>query len=186
MRKALYIFGLLNDADVELLAALGRVRTVPAGAVLIAQGQRLDRLYVLLDGHMEVAVEGIGIVAVLASGEILGEMSFVDSSPTSATVQALDDVRLLDLPRTALEMRFAADPAFGMRFFRAIAVFLAERMRNTTARLGYGREDRAPAALQDEEPEGELEEGELDEGLLDSVGIAGERFARLVRLLAER
>jgi len=177
MRKALYIFGLLNDADMELLAALGRVRTVPAGTVLIAQGQQLDRLYVLLDGHMEVAVAGIGSVATLGSGEILGEMSFVDSSPTSATVQALDDVRLLDLPRPALEARFAADPALGMRFFRAVAVFLAERMRNTTARLGYGRNEPAPAGML---------EDELDEGLLDNVGIAGERFARLVRLLAER
>lgn len=180
MRKALYIFGLLNDADVALLAALGRVRTVPAGAVLIEQGQQLDRLYVLLDGHMEVAVAGIGTVATLGAGEILGEMSFVDSSPTSATVQALDDVRLLDMPRMALEARFAADPGFGMRFFRAIAVFLAERMRNTTARLGYGKGDPiAPIAAG-------MQEDELDDGLLDNVGIAGERFARLVRLLAER
>ena len=93
MRKALYIFGLLNDADMELLAALGRVRTVPAGAVLIAQGQQLDRLYVLLDGHMEVAVAGIGTVATLGSGEILGEMSFVDSSPTSATASLAPPTR---------------------------------------------------------------------------------------------
>ena len=189
MRKALYIFGLLNDADVELLATLGRVRTVPAGAVLIAQGRQLDRLYILLDGHMDVAVAGVGTVATLGSGEVLGEMSFVDSAPTSATVRALDDVRLLDLPRAELEERFVADPAFGMRFFKAIAVFLAERMRSTVQRLGYGRD--AARGTDDGDPAAglatpELLEDELDDGLLGSVGIAGERFARLVRLLADR
>lgn len=196
MRKALYIFGLLNDADVELLATLGRVRTVPAGAVLIAQGRQLDRLYILLDGHMDVAVAGVGTVATLGSGEVLGEMSFVDSAPTSATVRALDDVRLLDLPRAELEARFVADPAFGMRFFKAIAVFLAERMRSTVQRLGYGRDAARGAddAVADAVAGGvraglaapELLEDELDDGLLGSVGIAGERFARLVRLLADR
>lgn len=177
MRKALYIFGLLADADVELMARLGRKRKLAPGHVLIEQGQVLDRLYLLLDGHMDVSIGGLGTVATLSSGEILGEMSFVDSAPTSATVRALDEVSLLELRKDELEARFSSDPALGMRFFKAISVFLAERMRSTIARLGYG----GAASLASDE----LLEDELDEGLLDNVAIAGERFSRLVRLLAD-
>lgn len=176
MRKALYIFGLLDDADVEAMAGMGRKRTLAPGQPLIEQGEVLDRLYILLDGHMEVSVRGVGQVATLSSGEILGEMSFVDRAPTSASVRALDQASLLELSRDELEARFTRDPGFGMRFFRAISVFLAERMRSTIARLGYGK-----ASLDSDE----LLEDELDEGLLDNVAIAGERFSRLMRLLAQ-
>ncbi len=176
MRKVLYIFGLLNDSDIETMARLGRKRTIPAGTALIRQGQTLDRVYLLLDGHMDVSVEGLGTVVTLGSGEMLGEMSFVDSAPTSATVTALDEVRLLELSKSDLEACFAADPAFGMRFFRAISVFLADRMRGTIQRLGY----KKTGDLANEE----IMEDELDEGLLDTVSIAGDRFSRLMRTLA--
>jgi len=119
-------------------APLATSPALAAGEVLIREGQLLDRFYVLLDGHMDVSVKGIGTVATLGSGEILGEMSFVDNSPTSASVQAVDTVRLLELNKADLDARFVSDPAAGMRFFKAIAVFLAERMRSTVKRLGYG------------------------------------------------
>ncbi len=176
MRKALYLFGVLNDGDVETIARMGRVRSVPAGETLIRQGEQLGYVYLLLDGHMEVSVQDVGVVATLGSGEILGEMSFVDNSPTSATVRALDTVRLLALDKAELAMRFGSDPAFGMRFYKAIAVFLAERMRSTIARLGYGK-----AGDLDSD---EMLEDELDEGLLDNVGMAGVRFSHLMRLVA--
>jgi CRP-like cAMP-binding protein len=177
MRKVLYIFGLLDDSDVETMVKLGRRRTLAAGEVLITQGQRLDRLYILLSGHMEVSVADLGQVAVLGSGEMLGEMAFVDDAPTSASVTALDQISLLELARDGLEACFVTNPGFGMRFYKAISVFLADRMRSTVARLGYGK----GGALDDDA----LLEDELDERLLDGVAIAGERFVRLMRALTD-
>jgi hypothetical protein len=57
-----------------------------------------------------------------------------------------------------------------------MAVFLAERMRSTIARLGYGKVGDLDSD--------ELLEDELDEGLLDNVGMAGVRFSHLMRLVA--
>ena len=45
---------------------------------------------------------------------------------------------VLAIPRTSLSERLM-DPCFAARFYRSLAVFLAHRMRNTVARLGYGR-----------------------------------------------
>ena len=57
------------------------------------------------------------------------------------------------------------------RFYRALCVFLADRMRAATQRLGYG--DVLPD-----------EQGELNENVLDSVHLAGARFDRMLKKLA--
>jgi CRP-like cAMP-binding protein len=176
MRKVLYIFGLLNDADIEWLGQAGKLRPLASGTVLIREGDKLDRLFIVIDGHVDVSVTGLGVVASLGSGEMIGEMSFVDSSPTSATVTAKGEVKLLELRRADLEARFAQDTGFGMRFFRALNVFLADRMRGTIKRLGYG----AAGSLDSDD----ILEDELDEGLLDTVSLAGDRFSRMLRVLS--
>lgn len=176
MRKVLYIFGLLSDSDVEWMAQTGTVRSLNNGAVLIKQGTKLDKVYILIEGHMTVSIEGLGAVAQLGSGEMLGEMSFVDGSPTSATVIAQGTVKFLQLNKQDLETRFAADPSFGFRFFKALAVFLADRLRGTVKHLGYGGEGDLDTD--------EIMEDEIDETLLDNVSIAGERFDRMIRTLS--
>ena len=57
---------------------------------LIEEGKPLSVLYVLLDGQLSVSLAALGgkEVARLQSGEILGELSFLDSRPPTATVTA--------------------------------------------------------------------------------------------------
>ena len=83
MRKALYVMGILNDEDVEWLASRGRRLGVQKSEVLIREGQPVDALFILLDGSLDVSAGGHQ-VATLLSGEIVGEISFVDSNPPSA------------------------------------------------------------------------------------------------------
>jgi hypothetical protein len=59
-----------------------------------------------------------------------------------------------------------------MRFYKAISIFLADRLRETTQRLGYGPPAGAPGAMAP---------GELDERVLDGVSLAGARFERILR-----
>ncbi|MBF0186762.1 MAG: cyclic nucleotide-binding domain-containing protein [Magnetococcales bacterium] len=175
MRKVLYIFGLLNDEDVSWMARIGTTRTLAQGSDLIREGDHLDMVYIVLEGHMQVSVEGIGEVARLGSGEMLGEMSFVDGAPASATVSTLDDVKVLEMAKSDLEQRFVSDPGFAGRFYKALAVFLADRLRGTVKRMGYGEETDLDSD--------EILEDELDENLLDTIAIAGDRFDRMLRIL---
>jgi CRP-like cAMP-binding protein len=177
MRKVLYIFGLLSDDDVAWMAETGTVQSLGDGTTLIRQGSQLDKVYILIEGHMTVSIEGLGTVAQLGAGEMLGEMSFVDGSPTSATVAARGTVKFLQLNKQDLETRFAADPSFGFRFFKALSVFLADRLRGTVKRLGYGG---SSGDLDSDE----ILEDEIDETLLDTVSIAGERFDRMIQTLS--
>ena len=175
MRKVLYIFGLLTDADVEWIARTGVRRRVREGEVLIQEGRPIESVIFLLQGEFLVTAQAAGEVARLGVGEIVGEMSFVDSSPPSATVTAVGECLALFLDKEIVARKLEADVAFGCRFYRALAIFLADRLRGTVRRMGYG-------AVQDLDMQ-TLAKDELDLGILDTVSMAGDRFDRMLKTL---
>ena len=172
MQKILFILGQLNDDDVEWLITEGERRKFPQGVSLIEEGQKNDFLYILLEGYVSVSVEGKGELDVLGAGEVLGEMSLVDSRPPSATVTALEDCYVLALSHRELRGQVEQDHSFGMRFYRALATFLSQRLRTE-----HAAEFDEDIGLLD----GREQEGELDANVLDTVQMAGARFDRLVK-----
>ena len=172
MRKVLFIFGELTDGDVEWLANAGERVHLEAGTLLIPLGSRVDHLYILLDGQLVVKSATGATLARLESGEIVGEMSLVDPAPTTVSVEVASAATLFRIPDQKLRDKLSTDFAFAARFYRAICVFLADRMRAATRRLGYGEGQPAEPA------------GELNENVLDSVHLAGARFDRMLKKLA--
>jgi len=66
----------------------------PAGAVLIPEGEVHGRLFVLLDGAVEISRGGTFITVVDAPGAIFGEMSALLGSAATATVRTVRGTRL--------------------------------------------------------------------------------------------
>lgn len=174
MRKVLYIFGLLTDADVEWMAAAGVQRRLKGGEVVIREGDRTDSLVFLLDGELVVSNKSMGEIARMGVGEVVGEMSLIDSAPPSATITSSGDGLALFLDRARLLRKLEADDGFGSRFYRALAVFLADRLREARRSPG-GTRAMDDTAVSDDE---------LDLGILDNVTSAGERFSRMLRTLS--
>ena len=175
MAHALFILGELSDQDVDWLTDTGRREQVPAGTVLIQEGRPVTTLYVLLDGALEVAVSAAKDqqVARLARGEIVGEMSFVDARPPSATVSALEDSVVLSIPRPVLIEKLEREAGFAARFYRAIAMSLSHRLREMDAAVAEGE-----FGINVPDPD------ELDPNVLDTVYLAGQRFERVLKRLA--
>ncbi|MGZ5038495.1 MAG: cyclic nucleotide-binding domain-containing protein, partial [Usitatibacter sp.] len=86
MRKVLFIFSVLTDGDVEWLAKAGERVRVDPGTVLIPLGARVDYLYFVLEGRLAIKTKSGDPIALLESGEIIGEMSLVDPAPTTVSV----------------------------------------------------------------------------------------------------
>jgi CRP/FNR family cyclic AMP-dependent transcriptional regulator len=101
----------------------------PAGAVLIAEGGKLNTMFVLRSGELEVIREGIVVTTIRQPGTIFGEMSVLLDAPHSATVRAVTAVEVFVVPDALriLEER----PHLLMQ----IARLLAKRVANTTAAL---------------------------------------------------
>ena len=178
MRKVLFLFGQLNDDDVEWMLTAGAKRFVPAGGVLIQQGVPVDAVFILLEGTLAVRLKSRRgperELARLSAGEIVGEMSFVDARPPSATVKALEDSTVFALSKATLNRKLAADNGFAARFYRALAIYLSTTVRERHRDLGT-------SVGGDGEAEEEDDVYELDPNVLDGVYLAGERFDRMVK-----
>lgn len=143
MRKALIFLGILDDTDIDWIVRNGSKERVADGTVLIREGDPVDYIYFILDGEFKITTgHDKTEIARLRSGEILGEMSFVDSRPPSATVTATRESMVGVVDRSRLQQRLEVDIRFAARFYRAIAVLLSGRLRTTVSNLGYGEPDQ--------------------------------------------
>ncbi|MEG4574355.1 cyclic nucleotide-binding domain-containing protein [Microcoleus sp. N3A4] len=137
MSKVLVILGELSDRDIDWMLANGTRTQVLPGTTLITEGQPLDALYIVLDGTLSVAVSSCDKeIGKIISGEVLGEMSFVDGRLPSASVTAIEECLILSIPRRLLTEKLEQDVLFSLRFYRAITKFLSSRLRGTVKRFG--------------------------------------------------
>lgn len=131
MPDALSLFDDLDPSDVDSLLSVGHEREVHRDDVVIAEGSVPDDLFILLEGLLEASIEAAGghVLGLVGPGELIGEVSWLDGRPASATVRVVEDSVLVVLPRALVDSLTAADPALGMRVHRALARLLARRLR---------------------------------------------------------
>ena len=115
-----------DDIDIEWLATHGNGLLAPRGKTQVREGQTLDSVFVRLDGELAVTT-GSKQIATLYAGEVVGEISFVDSLPPLATA------------KDRLERKMDTDKKFAANFYHAIAIFLADRLRFDDGAVGIRR-----------------------------------------------
>jgi MFS family permease len=93
------VFAPLPGPQLETAARRTRWVTAEPGQVLIRQGDRGDRYYVLESGRMAVTIGGRPVRDLDERGEGIGEIALLRSVPRTATVTALAPCVLLALER---------------------------------------------------------------------------------------
>lgn len=153
MKKSLYILAGFSDRDFSWLLNAGKKQHIRAGTVLIHQGEHIGTLYLILEGRLAVTTSALKgeEIAELSTGEIVGEVSFLDASPPTATVTALEDCSVWAIPRSVLASKLLQDVDFASHFYQALAVFLADRLRKTVSQLGYSRDYQTDQELNAED-----------------------------------
>lgn len=139
MKQVLFILGELSDPDIDWLIQTGDRQELEPGTILISEGKPVDALYVLLDGALVVTISALEgrQIARLSSGDVVGEMSFIESRPPSATVQTLEKSVVLSVSRSSLSEKLQIDVGFAARFYRALAILLSSRLRGTVRQLSH-------------------------------------------------
>jgi len=179
MRKILFLLSQLEETDLDWIMKHGAKRELQPGTAIIEKGQQIDTLYIVLDGMVEISGVDIGDKPIrLGCGEVVGEISLLDSRPPTATVTAHNEAIVLALPRDVLAEKLNDDVSFAARFYHSLATLLAHRLRNTYRKLGYGVDQRLDDDVEYED--------ELSPEMLDSVHLTGTRFTQaLQRKLSE-
>jgi predicted acylesterase/phospholipase RssA/CRP-like cAMP-binding protein len=107
-------FAALDEATRLQLAEQLEPVHVPAGEVVIAQGDEGDGLFLVVSGRLRVSVETDGTERVLhdlARGAVVGEIALLTNRPRSATVRAVRDSDLLMLRVSAFHAVAERTPA---------------------------------------------------------------------------
>jgi CRP/FNR family cyclic AMP-dependent transcriptional regulator len=167
MRKVLFILGALTDADLQWMLDAGDVQRPQEGVTIIEEGQPTDSVFIIIDGEFSVAKSGTEI-ARLGTGEVLGEMSMLDSRPSSADVSAVTDAVVFAVPQQLLRSKLKADTGFASRFYHAMCLFLINRLNRADTMVGKG--PRIAAEVSDTTAD------EIAPDTMESVFLAGTRF----------
>src|ERR1051326_1266019 len=100
------IFTLLDDEEREALAQMMDTREFKQGATVFHYGDPGGEIFILRTGRVELFVESTeGEKIVLSEnepGDVIGELSFLDGGPRTATAVAREDTQMLVLDRVRL------------------------------------------------------------------------------------
>jgi CRP-like cAMP-binding protein len=137
-QNSIHIFKGMSEASCRIVAQMANLRTVEAPQPLMKAGESEDDMYVVIDGNVEVWVDGKDGRRVINScrrGDILGEVGLFTGEPRSASADVVEDAQLLRLTANNLERLRKRHPRIASRLFRNLNEYQAHRLAEQTERL---------------------------------------------------
>ncbi len=102
--------------------------------VLLREGEHSHSMFWVQTGQL-VVTKKRGTEDVLLghvySGELVGEISFLDNEARSATVKAVSECDVIEIPQETLDKVFSTQP----KWMEILVKTMAERLRKANARI---------------------------------------------------
>lgn len=138
MADALMLLNEFPSEDIEWILSSGDEQRVITNTRIINEGEFPECIFILLQGLIGIQCASCGesILRVLGPGEIIGEISYLEKVPASATVSAVENSLLLALPHQKLNEKLDHDSAFAVNFYKSLALLNSRRLRETVGILG--------------------------------------------------
>ena len=109
------------------------IRLMP-NQYLVREGEESTEMYYLQSGSLSVLKrkgDQEFQIGTIMTGELVGEMSFLDKHPRSASVKSLTDCVLVVIPLEKFESTLGTMP----KWFGALLNTLTDRLRKANARM---------------------------------------------------
>ncbi|MCP0914026.1 MULTISPECIES: Crp/Fnr family transcriptional regulator [Legionella] len=123
----------LDVHELEMLLMHCRTITFLPNQVIYQQGKRIDGVYVILAGEVQLIArtmgEGIVNIEDLNSGDFLGELAFIEKGPCSTSARAIGRVTCLLITHTYFELLTAYFPETKYKILRAIGTQVCGRLK---------------------------------------------------------
>ena len=114
------LFEHCSKKDLALIAGVAEELDLPAGRVLMQEGDRGREFFVIISGDVEVRRKGRKL-ATLGPGNFVGEMALLSKAPRSATVTALTPLDVLVIIDRAFIALLDKTPELWLKVARALA-----------------------------------------------------------------
>ena len=121
----------MNLAD--LFKAEPHVRTLCDNEALFVQGESGSKVYILLDGVIDIVVDG-RIVEIAERGAVLGEMALIDKAPRSASAIARSVCRVAEITYDRFLYLVSHTPNFALQVMK----IMSDRIRNMDESIVIG------------------------------------------------
>lgn len=76
---------------------MSRIKNFMKGELIANEGEKANKLFILVDGKVGIYKNGIKIREFDKEGTILGEMSLILKKPRTASILAITDVELIEV-----------------------------------------------------------------------------------------
>ena len=99
--------------------------TLEANKVLLREGEESHSMYLLQEGQLKITKrtgDEEVLLGFIHSGELVGELSFLDQRPRSATVTAVTDCELIQIPLKVKEDVMKSTPKWMEAFIETLVV----------------------------------------------------------------
>ena len=144
--KSVPLFASFPDDQLRMLASVVTRRSVPRGSVVMAAGDQLDSLYIVISGRLKVMMGDADgkevILSLIGPGEFFGEIGLIDESPRSASVVSTEPCELIGLSKRDFRRCLAENFEMAMTVMKG----LVRRLREADRKIGslalldvYGR-----------------------------------------------
>jgi CRP-like cAMP-binding protein len=188
------IFSLLTNDQAQGIADAVVKRRYRRGELVVEHGKKSNALFILLTGRARVlTADSRGrevILAVLESGDYVGEMSLIDNEPHSATVRAEIQTDMLILGRPEFARCLPENSSLSYAIMRGLVARLrsADRQIESLALLDvYGRVARSLLDMADTIGEVKIIRNKVSrQDLAKVVGASREMVSRVMKDLEER
>jgi CRP/FNR family cyclic AMP-dependent transcriptional regulator len=139
----IFIFQDLDKEEVEHMVSRSHLLELPAGTVILNEGEEGDSMFVMCQGEVEITKrltleleedtpkERVMIRLKAEDGVSFGEMALLENEARSATVTALTDCSLMQLPREEFLSLVQENPQTGVKILLRLAQLLSRHLRKT-------------------------------------------------------
>ena len=111
----------------EQLVEAAELTSLEDSSPLITQGRTGESIWLLIDGELDVFVDGDHVNHIDTQGEVVGEISAVSLTPATATVQSKGRVEALRIPQASLHEVMKTSPQLAASILRSMAKYLGRR-----------------------------------------------------------
>jgi CRP/FNR family cyclic AMP-dependent transcriptional regulator len=145
------LFADLNDEELGKIAQICHEETHGPQEVIFGESEVAEKVYILQEGQVAVQMHlrsdlepnGDVIIEEVTPGRIFGWSALVRQRRFTASVRALEKVRVIAIKSTDLNALFEENSHIGFVVMKRLADVISSRLRRTRQQLGEGGNSNA-------------------------------------------
>lgn len=131
--SSLPVFKDLDKNEIESVFQYVFEQSVKKDNVLFVEGMPGESLYIILSGSVEITKETKNheklVLGTMVPGDMVGEMSLIDSEPRSATAITLEDSMLLVISKKSFNEILRSDSHVAAKILMGLLKVVSRRLR---------------------------------------------------------